>query len=69
MTERVEDGGLRLLDLMASARKLGRGAILRRSFREARTGRSVLSVSAPNSDEWDRSIDTLLCRADRGEFE
>jgi len=32
MTERVEDGGLVRLDLMASALKLGRGAMARRSF-------------------------------------
>jgi hypothetical protein len=32
MTERVEEGGLVRLDRIASALKLGRGAIVKRSF-------------------------------------
>jgi hypothetical protein len=69
MTERVEDGGLVLFDLMASVRKLGRGAMVRRSFVKARMRALLASGAAGVRGERLRSIDTLLCRADRGEVE
>lgn len=69
MTERVEEGGLVRLDRMASALKLGRGAIVRRSFGGARMGKVERSVFSATSGERERSIDTRLCREDRAEFE
>lgn len=69
MTERVEDGGLVLLDLTARDLKLGRGAIVKRSFRDPRTGKLDASTSVPAFGELESSMDTRLCRADRGEFE
>lgn len=69
MTERVDDGGLVLFDLMASVRKLGRGAMVRRSFCEALTLGSLASSGACARGERLRSIDTLFCRADRGKFD
>jgi hypothetical protein len=69
MIERVEEGGLVRFDRMARALKLGRGAIVKRSFCDARMGAVEESMSAPTLGERERSIDTRLCRVDRGEFE
>jgi hypothetical protein len=69
MTERVDDGGLVLFDLMASVRKLGRSAMVRRSFVEARMRSLLASGAAGVRGERLRSIDTLSCRADRGDAE
>ncbi len=60
MIERVEEGGLVLLGRLASALKLGRGAIVKRSFRVARVGEFVVVASASTLGERKRSVDTLL---------